>query len=165
VKSVDLKLVGSVIELLEEQSGEGRNGPWRKRDFILETEGPYPKQVCITQWGDDIEAFDLHEGDRLTAHIDLRSREYQGRWYTDVRAWKVEKGEGDEGPADSGAEAGGRGRAEGGGRGRAEGGGRGRAEGGGRQGGEGAGSRRSASGHPRRQDSEPSEESDDDLPF
>lgn len=146
---MDLKLVGSVIELLEEQSGEGRNGPWRKRDFILETEGPYPKQVCITQWGDDIEAFDIREGDRLTAHIDLRSREYQGRWYTDVRAWKVEKGEGDEGTA-----------------GDAEAGGRGRAEGAGSRRGEGAGSRRSSSGRPRRQDSAPdSEESDDDLPF
>jgi len=162
---VDLKLVGSVIELLEEQSGEGRNGPWRKRDFILETEGPYPKQVCITQWGDDIEAFDLREGDRLTAHIDLRSREYQGRWYTDVRAWKVEKGEGDEGPAGGGEGAGGRRGAEAGGRGRAEGGVRRGGEGAGSRGAEGAGSRRSASSRPRGQDSEPSEESDDDLPF
>ncbi len=88
---MDLKIEGRVREILEEQSGEGRNGPWRKQDFILETEGDYPKKVCITQWGDDIEKFGVQEGERLTAHIDLRSREYQGRWYTDVKAWRVER--------------------------------------------------------------------------
>ena len=94
---MDLKITGKVIEVLEEQSGTGRNGPWRKQDFILETEGEYPKPVCVTQWGDNIEKFDVNEGDRLTAHIDIRSREYQGRWYTDVKAWKVEKESADEG--------------------------------------------------------------------
>ena len=90
---MDLKITGRVTQVLEEQSGTGRNGPWRKQEFILETEGQYPKPVCVTQWGDDIEQFDVHEGDRLTAHIDIRSREYKGRWYTDVKAWKVEKEE------------------------------------------------------------------------
>ena len=88
---MDLKIEGRVVEILEEQSGEGRNGPWRKQDFILETEGDYPKKVCITQWGDNIEKFGVQEGERLTAHIDLSSREYQGRWYTDVKAWRVER--------------------------------------------------------------------------
>lgn len=88
---MELKISGRVVELLDVQSGEGKNGPWKKQDFILETDGNYPKTVCITQWGDDIDTFALSEGDRLTAHIDLRSREYNGRWYTDVKAWKVEK--------------------------------------------------------------------------
>ena len=88
---MDLKIEGRVVEILEEQSGEGRNGPWRKQDFILETEGDYPKKVCITQWGDNIEKFGVQEGERLTAHIDVSSREYQGRWYTDVKAWRVER--------------------------------------------------------------------------
>ncbi len=96
---MDLKISGRVIQVLEEQSGTGRNGPWRKQEFILETEGQYPKPVCVIQWGDDIEQFDVHEGDRLTAHIDIRSREYKGRWYTDVKAWKVEK-QAEAGPPD-----------------------------------------------------------------
>lgn len=83
--------MGRVVEILEEQSGVGRNGPWRKQDFVLETEGEYPSKVCITQWGDDIEKFAVQEGERLTAHIDIKSREYQGRWYTDVKAWRVER--------------------------------------------------------------------------
>lgn len=45
---MSLKITGRVIDILEEQSGTGRNGPWRKQDFNLETEGEYPAQVCVT---------------------------------------------------------------------------------------------------------------------
>ena len=88
---MDLQITGKVIEVLEEKSGESANGPWRKQDFILETEGQYPRQVCITQWGDNIDKFDVQEGETLTAHIDIQSREYKGRWYTDVKAWRIER--------------------------------------------------------------------------
>ena len=88
---MDLKVTGRVVEILEEQSGEGRNGPWRKQEFILETEGDYPSKICLVQWGDDIEKFGVTEGEKLSAHIDIRSREYNGRWYTDVKAWRVER--------------------------------------------------------------------------
>ena len=88
---MDLTLNGSVQKVLPEQSGQGRNGPWRKQEFILETGGKFPKQVCIVVWGDNIDDFAVQEGDELTAHIDLQSREYNGRWYTDVKAWKVER--------------------------------------------------------------------------
>jgi len=90
---MDLKITGTVTRILEEQSGESRNGPWRKQEFILETEGNYPKQVCIVQWGDNIDQFGLQEGEKITAAIDIQSREYNGRWYTDVKAWKVEREE------------------------------------------------------------------------
>lgn len=88
---MDLKIEGKVTQVLEEQSGTGRNGPWRKQEFILETPGEYSKPVCITQWGDKIDEFAVQEGDQLTAFIDIQSREYNGRWYTDVKAWKIEK--------------------------------------------------------------------------
>lgn len=90
---MDLKITGAVTQILAEQSGEGRNGQWRKQEFILETEGNYPKQICVVQWGDNIDKFGLQEGETITAHIDLASREYNGRWYTDVKAWKIERGE------------------------------------------------------------------------
>lgn len=88
---MDIAITGKVIQILDVQSGTSKNGEWRKQDFILETEGKYPKPVCITQWGDDIDAFAVQEGERLTAHVDIQSREYNGRWYTDVKAWRVEK--------------------------------------------------------------------------
>jgi hypothetical protein len=88
---MDLQITGRVIDVLDEQSGEGRNGPWRKQEFILETGGQYPKQICVVQWGDNIDKFGVKEGETLTAHIDIQSREYNGRWYTDVKAWRVER--------------------------------------------------------------------------
>jgi hypothetical protein len=88
---MDLKIEGKVTQILEEQSGTGKNGPWRKQEFILETQEQYPKQVCITQWGDKIDEFDVQKGETLTAFVDIQSREYQGRWYTDVKAWKIER--------------------------------------------------------------------------
>lgn len=90
---MDLKLKGEVIEILDEQSGTGKNGPWRKQDFILETKEKYPKKVCITQWGDKIDQFDIEEGEELTVFFNIQSREYKGNWYTDVKAWKVERGD------------------------------------------------------------------------
>lgn len=97
---MDLNITGRVVEILEEQSGTSQNGPWRKQDFILETGGQYPKKVCITQWGDNIEEFGVQEGEQLTAHIDIQSREYKGRWYTDVKAWRVEREAAAPGPDD-----------------------------------------------------------------
>lgn len=105
---MDLQISGRVTQVLEEQSGEGRNGPWRKQEFILETPGEYPKQVCIVQWGDNIDKHNVQEGETLTAHIDIQSREYNGRWYTDVKAWRIERaGGGAGGPGGPGDPSGG----------------------------------------------------------
>ena len=87
-----MELSGKVLQLLELVSGTGKNGEWKKQEFILETPGQYPKKVCITLWGDNIDKFNIQEGEEIKASIDVESREYNGRWYTDVKAWKVEKG-------------------------------------------------------------------------
>lgn len=91
----ELKIKGEVVQILEEQSGKGKNGPWKKQDFILETQGKYGKKICITQWGDKIDQFNVEEGEMVTVFIDIQSREYKGNWYTDVKAWKVERGDAD----------------------------------------------------------------------
>ena len=84
-----MELSGKIIQLLPEKSGESARGPWRKQEYILETEGQYPKQVCFMAWSDKIDEFAIKEGEYLVVSIDLESREYNGRWYTDVKAWKV----------------------------------------------------------------------------
>lgn len=91
---MDIRLQGKVVQILKEQGGQGKNGPWRKRDFILEIPGKYPKKVCITQWGDAIDQQAVQEGMDVTASVDIQSREYNGNWYTDVKAWKIEQGSG-----------------------------------------------------------------------
>ncbi|MAR45731.1 MAG: hypothetical protein CME03_06365 [Gemmatimonadaceae bacterium] len=84
-----LTITGEVIDVLDEQTGQGKNGTWRKQHFIIETPGQYPKQVAVIQWGDNIDKFGVKKGETVTAHIDIQSREFDGRWYTDVKAWKI----------------------------------------------------------------------------
>ena len=47
--------------------------------------------MCFVVWGDKIDDFQIKENEELEVSIDIESREFNGRWYTDVRAWKVEK--------------------------------------------------------------------------
>ncbi|HEY6505021.1 MAG TPA: DUF3127 domain-containing protein, partial [Chitinophagaceae bacterium] len=56
----------------------------------VETDGQYPKKVCISIWGDKINEGVLKMGSSLKIDFDVESREYNGRWYTDVKAWKIE---------------------------------------------------------------------------
>lgn len=83
---------GKIVQLLDKQTGPSKNGgTWEKQDYILETEGQYPKKVCFNLWGDKISQFGIQAGDQVTVSFDLESREFNGRWYTDVRAWNVKK--------------------------------------------------------------------------
>ena len=93
---MDIQLQGKVVQILDEQSGEGKNGSWRKRNFILEIPGKYPKKVCIIQWGDNIDQQAVQIGMDITVSVDIQSREYNGNWYTDIKAWRVEQGTGEQ---------------------------------------------------------------------
>ena len=84
-----MEINGKIIELLPEQSGESTNGTWRKQQYILETGSQYPKKICFMVWSDKIDELAIKQGENLSVSIDIESREYNGRWYTDVKAWKV----------------------------------------------------------------------------
>jgi len=86
-----MEISGKIIQIMPEETGEGRNGPWRKQNFILETQEQFPKKVCITVWGDKIDLNSFSESEQVTASINIESREYNNRWYTDVKAWRVVK--------------------------------------------------------------------------
>jgi hypothetical protein len=85
-----MELRAKLIQMLPLQTGEGKNGQWRKQDIIVETEGQYPKKVCVSIWGDKADPSALQLGNMLNISFDVESREFNGRWYTDIRAWKVE---------------------------------------------------------------------------
>ncbi len=89
-----MEITGRIVQLLPLQTGQGKNGVWKKQDFVIETDGQYPKKVCISAWGDKISENVLVEGKEVTVSFDIESREFNGRWYTDVKAWKVEAGSG-----------------------------------------------------------------------
>lgn len=87
-----MELTGKIIQKLDKQGGSSARGEWKKQEFIIETvEDKFPKKVCITAWADkvdDLERFKINDTVKLSVNIE--SREYNGRWYTDVRFWKIE---------------------------------------------------------------------------
>lgn len=88
--STPLNISGIVLNILPLQTGTSKAGnPWQKQDFILETGGQYPRKVCVCLFGDNVAKFPLAVGQSVTASVDIESREFNGRWYTDVRAWNV----------------------------------------------------------------------------
>ena len=85
-----MELEGRVIQHLDMVSGTSARGEWKKQEFIVETPGEYPKKVCVSLWGDKVN--DLpNVGEDVSVSINIESREYNGRWYTEIRAWKVGK--------------------------------------------------------------------------
>ncbi|MDD3567637.1 MAG: DUF3127 domain-containing protein [Bacteroidales bacterium] len=87
-----MEISGKLVEKLPQQTGQGRNGQWVKQEFILETQEQYPRKVCIALWGDKAREIDsIAIGESLKASINVESREFNGKWYTDVKAWRIEK--------------------------------------------------------------------------
>lgn len=85
-----MEISGKIVQKLPLVSGQGKNGEWRKQEYILMTNAQYPKKICFSVWTEKIDQFNIQENEEYKVSIDIESREYNGRWYTDVRAWKVE---------------------------------------------------------------------------
>lgn len=92
-----MEITGKIVQVLPEETGEGRNGPWKKQNFVLETQEQYPKKVCISVWGDKIDLKSFAQNEVITASINIESREYNSRWYTDVKAWRIVKAQAENG--------------------------------------------------------------------
>ncbi len=91
-----LELTGKLVKTLAEVTGQGRNGAWNKQEFVIETIDQFPKKVCLAAWGD--KANDLKQftpGDTLKVTFNIESREWNDRWFTEARAWRIELAEGD----------------------------------------------------------------------
>jgi len=83
-----MEIKGKIIQILEATSGKSARGEWKRQDFILETQDQFPKKVCISNWNDKIDISNI-ENKVITASINIESREYNGKWYTDVKVWKM----------------------------------------------------------------------------
>ena len=82
-----------LLDKLAVQSGTSARGPWSKQDFIVETIEQYPRKICMNVWGQDKvnELAQYNAGEMLTVSVNIESREFNGRWYTDVRAWRIQR--------------------------------------------------------------------------
>ncbi len=162
-----MEFEGVVYRKLPEVTGTSAKGAWRKQDVVFELPSEFSRKICVTFFGDRADdAAALSEGDPVTVSVNVESREYNGKWYTDVKAWKVVRGGASSGAAGSGGVGGpggygGSGSGFGGGSGS---GGSGSGSGG-FGGGAGSGSSNSPfSGAPFNESSSPAEDFDD-LPF
>jgi hypothetical protein len=88
-----LDITGKIIRVLDLQTGTSANGDWKKQEFILETNEQYSRKICIYLWGDKInDIIGIPLGKELiTVSVDLESREYNGRWYTGLRATDIKR--------------------------------------------------------------------------
>lgn len=89
-----MEIRGKIFTVLEERSGtSARTGNnWRCAQYVLETIEQYPKKMLFEVFGEDkIQSMDIKVGEELIVFFDVDAREYNGKWYNQIRAWKVER--------------------------------------------------------------------------
>ena len=89
-----MEITGKIIAVLPERGGTSKTGnEWKMQEYVLETHEQYPRKVCFNVFGaDKIAQFNIQAGEEMTVSFDINAREYNGRWYNDIRAWRVERG-------------------------------------------------------------------------
>ena len=87
-----MEIIGKLIQKLPMQSGISKTGnSWQKQEFVVETLEQFPRKICANLWGEKTAVLEtLNIDDKVIMSFDLESREFNGKWYTDVKAWKVE---------------------------------------------------------------------------
>lgn len=84
-----MNISGKVVQVLPIQTGTSKAGnPWQKQEFVLEQGGQYPRKVCISLFGDNV-ANIPQVGQDVMVSVDIDSREFNGRWYTEIKAWNI----------------------------------------------------------------------------
>ena len=91
-----MELEGKIIKVLETRSGTSpRTGsPWKLQSFVLETPGQYPRRMVFEVFGEErLNQMNIQEGQELKVSFDIDAREYNGRWFNDIRAYNVIRGQ------------------------------------------------------------------------
>ena len=90
-----MDIVGKIIQVLPLQEGVSKTGnPWKGQSYVLETQEQYPRKVCFEIFGEErIKNNPCNIDDLVTVSFDIESREFNGRWYTSIRAWRVQQGD------------------------------------------------------------------------
>lgn len=87
-----MEIKGKIIAKLDLQTGTSKAGnEWKKQEYVLETLDSYPRKVKFDFFGDKVDQYPLEVGDVVTIGYDIESREFNGKWYTDIRAFKAIK--------------------------------------------------------------------------
>ena len=85
----EMNISGKVVQVLPIQTGTSKAGKqWQKQEFVLEQGGQYPRKVCISLFGDNVAKIP-QVGQDVMVSVDIDSREFNGRWYTEIKAWNI----------------------------------------------------------------------------
>lgn len=88
-----MEITGKAIAALPVKSGVSKKTgeQWQSREYVIETQEQYPKKMCFEVFGTDkLKEFNIRNNDLIKVHFDITAREYNGKWYNYIRAWKVE---------------------------------------------------------------------------
>jgi hypothetical protein len=90
---MSLEVKGKINQILKVDSGVSKAGKeWKKQEFIVETEDQFPKQICFTLFNDKISLLEgLNSGEDVNVSFSVESREFNGRWYHNINAWKIDR--------------------------------------------------------------------------
>jgi len=91
----EFKVTGKITEVKPEESGQSKSGTnWVAMDFIIDTGDQYDNIFYFALFGSDkIENFKKYHkiGDSVTVKFNIKTRFYEGKPYTNLSAWRVEK--------------------------------------------------------------------------
>jgi len=91
-----MDLTGKVIAIMEPRSGVStRTGnSWMTQEYVIEVPGQYPRKMLFNIFGEDrIKQFNIQQGEEITVQFDIDAREYNGRWFNDIRAFNIVRGQ------------------------------------------------------------------------
>lgn len=71
---------------------ETKGASFNVRELVIEIAGTYPQMAKFQLTQDRCSQLDTHNiGDIIKVHFDLRGREYNGKYYTNLNCWRIEK--------------------------------------------------------------------------
>ena len=86
-----MEFEGTVYKILPLTKGTSARGDWQRQDVVFEmNEGSFARKICVTFFNKPDDVARLREGAAYNVSVNVESREYNGRWYTDVRAWRLQ---------------------------------------------------------------------------
>jgi len=91
-----MELTGRIIAVLPANSGvSARTGnPWMSQEYVIEVPGQYPRKCVFRIFGEDrIKQFNIQNGEDVTIQFDIDAHEYNGRWFNEIRAYNVVRGQ------------------------------------------------------------------------
>lgn len=87
-----MEIQGKIVKILDAQKfvSQKNGNEYVKNAFILETQGQYPKTLCFTVMGQERwDKMGIKVGGNFAVSFDPESREWNGKFFTDLSAWKA----------------------------------------------------------------------------